>query len=120
MADQTKEQVKKNLEKVLGGGITQAELDGWKEKYKEVSIVTVKLNANESLTGYFKKPTREILAYVTNLASDKQVFEAREFLATNTFIGGDKSILTNEDAAIAAQIKLWASFNFLQAEATKY
>ena len=132
MADQTKEQVKKSLENSLGNneqetekpilanGVTQEQLDAWKEKYKEVHIITVHLNEHESLTGYFKKPGRDIMANVVNLNQDKKVYEAREFLLLNTFIGGDKTITTNFDASITAQTKLWTALNFLTAEATKY
>jgi hypothetical protein len=132
MADQTKEQVKKQLENSLGNdeqqllqpilanGVTLEQLDAWKEKYKEIHIVTVHLNEHESLTGYFKKPGRDVMANVVNLNQDKKVYEAREFLLLNTFIGGDKAITTNYDASITAQTKLWTNLNFLTAEATKY
>lgn len=68
MADQTKKQVADSLNmalvadeqeapvQVLFAGVTQEQLDEWKAKYKEVHIITVKLNEHESLTGYFKKP----------------------------------------------------------------
>ena len=105
---------------VLFAGVTQDELDAWKTKYKEVHIITIKLNEHESLTGYFKKPDRNIMANCINLASDKKQYEAREFLLNNTFIGGDKTITSNFDAAVSAAMKLWNSVNFLTAEATIY
>jgi len=120
MAEQTKDQVKKNLETLLGGGVTQAQLNEWKEKYGEVSVVKVTVSATKELTGYFKKPTRDIMAYCINAANNEKVYEAREFLVTNTFIGGDKEITTDYDASLAAQISLWRSINFLKAEVTKY
>lgn len=119
-ADQEKTNDDTNAPEVLFAGVTQEELDNWKSKHGEVHIITVKLNEHESLTGYFKKPNRDIMANCINLAQDKKIYEAREFLLNNTFIGGDKAITTNFDAAITAQTKLWASINFLTAEATKY
>lgn len=107
-------------EQVLFAGVTQEQLDEWKAKYKEVHIITVTVSDHESLTGYFKKPGRDIMANCINLAQDKKVYEAREFLLLNTFIGGDKQIITDFDASITAQTKLWTSINFLTAEATKY
>jgi len=101
-------------------GITQAQLDEWKAQYGEVSIVTVHIDDNESVTGYFKKPTRAVLANVVNLQYANKTYEAREFLVNNTFIGGDKKITTDFDCAQACQSKLWASVNFLKAEVTKY
>lgn len=134
MADQTPKQVKDSINKALGNGadeqetpaqvlfagVTQEQLDEWKAKYKEIHIITIKVDESTSITGYFKKPTRDIMANCVNLAQDKKVFEAREFLLLNTWIGGDKTITTNPDAAMPAQTKLWASLNFLTAEATKY
>jgi len=132
MAPQTKEEVKTNLSKALGAepaeapvqvlfsGVTQEQLDEWKTKHKAVHIITVALSEHESVTGYFKKPDRNVLSIVVNLAQDKKIYEAREFLLLNTFIGGDKTITTNMDASVPAQTKLWTSLNFLTAEATKY
>ena len=114
------EETQDKQDQVLFAGVTREQLDEWKAKYKEVHIITVSVNENESLTGYFRKPGRDIMANCINLAQDKKVYEAREFLLLNTFIGGDKQITTDFDASISAQTKLWTSINFLTAEATKY
>jgi hypothetical protein len=111
---------KTEVPQLLHAGVSQDQLDLWKEKYKEVHIITVRLNEHESLTGYFKKPDRNIMANCINLAQDKKNYEAREFLLNNTFIGGDKTITTNFDAAVSAATKLWGNINFLIAEATIY
>ena len=119
MAKQSEES-KKNFDNKLLGGVTQEQLDEWKAKYGRVYIITVKLEDGDSLTGYFKKPIRDIMANCINLASDKKLWEAKEFLMLNTFIGGDSAIKKDYDAAFSAQTKLWAEQNFLIAEATKY
>jgi len=105
---------------VLFEGVTQEELDEWKEKYKEVHIITVKVSDSESITGYFKKPDRNVMANVVNMANNGNMFGAREFLLNNTYIGGNKRITTDFDASIVAQTKLYAGLNFLTAEAVKY
>jgi hypothetical protein len=105
---------------LLFSGVTQEQLDEWKVKYKEVHIIRIALNEHETLTGYFKKPDRNVLSIVVNLAQDKKIYEAREFLLINTFIGGDKTITTNMDASVPAQTKLWTQLNFLTAEGMKY
>lgn len=132
MAPQSREQTKKNLSAALGdeqvetpvqvlfAGVTQDQLDEWKAKYKDVHIITVALSENESITGYFKKPERNVLSIVVNLAQDKKIYEAREFLLLNTFIGGDKTITTNMDASVPAQTQLWIQQNFRPAEGMKY
>ncbi|MEJ7778446.1 MAG: hypothetical protein WKF68_02550 [Daejeonella sp.] len=107
-------------ETMLPGGISQGQLDVLKGKHLEIHIVTVHKTATEALTGYFKKPSRDVLANVINMSTEGKVFEAREFLANNTKVAGDDEILTNEDVAIAAQIQLWKSLDFLKAEVRKY
>jgi len=114
------DQDEKEAPKYLCAGVTQEQLDDWKIKYGEVHIITVMVNENESVTGYFKKPNRDIMANCVNLVHDKKTFEAREFLLNNTFIGGDKAITTVFDNAIAAQTKLWTQVNFRIAEGLKY
>jgi len=120
MANPTKDQSKESTNTMLPGNVSQGTLDGWKEQFKEVHIVTVTVNEHEKLTGYFKKPGRDIMANCVNLSQEGKVFEAREFLANNTFIGGDKTILSNFDAAVITQTKLWSALNFLKAEVVKY
>jgi len=115
-----KETKKQSAPGNLPGGTTQAQLDAWKTKYGEVHIVTVQLTDDKTITGYFKKPGRDILANCVNMSTEGKTFEAREFLANNTFIGGDSEIQTNFDAAVITQTKLWASLNFLKAEVRKY
>jgi hypothetical protein len=107
-------------QQLLFAGVTQEQLDEWKTKYGEVHIVTVHINDNESVTGYFKKADRNIMANCVNLVHDKKTYEAREFLLINTWIGGDKAITTKFDCAVVAQTKLWANMGFLTAEASKY
>lgn len=104
----------------LPGGVTQDQLEAWKAKHKEVFIVSVKRNDGTVVTGYFKKAGRDVIANCVNMASTERIFEAREFLAKNTFLGGDPAIDTDEDVSIAVQVNLWKSLNFLQAEVQKY
>ncbi|MBD3748937.1 MAG: hypothetical protein IE931_05530 [Sphingobacteriales bacterium] len=114
---------KQNLEgapKMLAGGVTQAQLDAWKAKHGEVHIISVEVSKDDKAVGYYRKPDRDVLANVVNKATDGLMFEAREFLAQNTWLGGDKRHQTNDDVAIPAQTRLYASLNFLKAEAAKY
>ncbi|MHB8207779.1 hypothetical protein [Mucilaginibacter sp.] len=105
---------------VLFAGVTQQQLDEWKAEHKEIHVITVKLNEHELLTGYFKKPCRNIATTCIAMFNDNKTHEASEFLLNNTFIGGDKQITTNQHASLSAQTKLWTSVNFLTAEVTKY
>jgi hypothetical protein len=120
MAKQDQKDVQESLKKALGGGITQDQLDVWKANHGKVYIVSVVVDENRTLTGYFKKPGRDIIANCVNLTHEGRLFEAREFLWNNSWLGGDAELKTNEDAAMAGQVKLWGCFSFLKAEAQTY
>lgn len=105
---------------MLPGNVSQTQLDGWKAKYGEVHIITVKVDKEDTAVGYYKKPDRHVLANVINQQSIGQVFESREFLAQNTWLGGDARHQTNDDVSIPAQVELAKSVNFLAAEVRKY
>lgn len=106
--------------KMLAGGVTQTQLDKWKKEFGEVHIITVTVSPNDKAVGYYKKPDRHILANVINLQAVGSLFEAREFLANNTWLGGDNRHQTNDDVMITTQVQLAASVNFLKAEKAKY
>lgn len=120
MAKQNQTELKEKLDALIHGQVAESVLEGWKRKHVEVNIVDVTLEDGSLSRAYYKKPDRNIIANCVNDASAGRVFEAREFLANNTFIGGDQRHQTNDDVAIPAQIALWKSLNFLKAEATKY
>lgn len=120
MAKQNQDELKEKLSEMLPGQVKQSVIDGWKNKYGQVITVTVTLEDGTQCVGYYKKPTRDIIANCVNDASAGKVFEAREFLAQNTWLGGDDRQQTNDDVAIPAQVELWKSLNFLKAEAVKY
>ena len=105
---------------MLPGGVSQTALDGWKTKFKEVHIITITVDKDDKAVGYYKKPDRNILANVINMMSAGEVFESREFLAQNTWLGGDNRHQTNEDVSIPAQVQLAKVLNFLKAESSKY
>lgn len=115
-----KQENTENLDPKLVGQVAENVLDGWKRKYGEVIIVEIELEDKTKSVGYYKKPTRDIIANCVNDATAGRVFEAREFLAQNTWLGGDNRHQTNDDVAIPAQIHLWQSLNFLKGVARKY
>lgn len=105
---------------MIPGEVDQKVLEKWKTEFKQVIIIDVHLEDKTKIRAYFKKPTRDVIANCVNDATSGQVFEAREFLFSNTWLDGDSLFQTNEDVAITAQIQLWKSLNFLKAEAVKY
>ena len=105
---------------MLPGGVAQNTLDGWKTKFKEIHIITITVDAKDKAVGYYKKPDRHVIANVVNMMSAGEVFEAREFLGNNTWLGGDARHQTNDDVSIPAQVQLARVLNFLKAESSKY
>jgi len=104
----------------VSGELPDNVVEAWKRKYGDVNVVTVTAEDGTHLVGYYKKPDRNIIANCVNDASAGKIFEAREFLAQNTWLGGDKRQQTDDDVAIPVQIELWRSLNFLKAVAKKY
>lgn len=111
---------KEAVAEMIPGEVDQKTLELWKIQHKQVIIVDVELEDKTIIRGYFKKPGRDIIANCVNDATAGQIFEAREFLASSTWLGGDTQFHTDEDVAITAQVQLWKSLNFLKAEAVKY
>ncbi|WP_442589195.1 hypothetical protein ACSBL2_24565 [Pedobacter sp. AW31-3R] len=118
MANTTKN--KETTTEMIAGEVDQRTLELWKAQHKQVIIIDVELEDKSKIRGYFKKPGRDIIANCVNDATAGQIFEAREFLANSTWLGGDTQFQTDEDVAITAQVQLWKSLNFLKAEAVKY
>lgn len=120
MAKPNQNTAQDKVEDLLPGNVTQKDLDKWKEKHGGVHIITIHIDAKDKAVGYYKKPNRDVIANVVNMASAGQIFEAREFLCNNTWLGGDTRHQTDDDVAIPAQIELYKAVNFLKAEAAKY
>ena len=102
------------------GEVKQTVLDNWKQKYGEVTVIEVDIANGKKSIGYYKKPDRNIIANCINDATAGRQFEAREFLANNTWLGGDAQQQTVDDIAIPAQTALWTSLNFYKAASRKY
>jgi hypothetical protein len=80
----------------LLGQATTAQIDAWKKEHKDVFAITV-----EGHIGYFKKPNRVVIS----LASTKVKENPMGYIETileNTFIGGSREIIENDDYFLAA------------------
>ncbi len=81
-------------------------LDKWRDQYGGIYIVNVFENDSSILTGYFKKPSKELRAFCIEM-SNTSLCEAQTYLYQNTYIGGNPKITTNEAAALAGMCQLW-------------
>ena len=81
--------------KPLIGQATEAEIAQWKKDFKDVFSITV-----EDHIGYFKKPDRKAIAYASTLLKQSPI-DYIESILENTWIGGSKELLTNDDYFLA-------------------
>ena len=88
--------MKTAAETALIGEVTQAQIDAWKKEHKEVFKITV-----ETHVGYFKKPNRTIIALASTKVKENPIGYV-ETILENTFIGGSREILENDDFFLAA------------------
>ncbi len=87
--------------------ISQMEIDKWKDKYSYVVKITIELLDHSKSIGYYKAPDVHIITKCLNLLKQDNIGEAREFLAQNTWLGGDIDQQIKESYAIPAQATLW-------------
>ncbi len=83
-------------DKKLIGQATPEQIEAWKKEHGEIFQVVV-----EDHLAYFKKPGRKILAYASKALQESSIQYVEELL-DNTFVGGSKEVLTNDDYFLAA------------------
>jgi hypothetical protein len=100
---------KEEKPKVLAGGVTQAQLDGWKNSLgaDEVKEIEVDLDENRKVSGYFKKPGLEVLAASTQKPDP---ITSGTVLFDNCYLGGDPEIKENNEVKFAVLLQLHKIF----------
>jgi len=81
--------------------------------------LTVQDDNGTTLTGYLKKPTRNIVARAMSLLAQNKVLEAGEFVLENCFAGGDEQLLQDEDLKVAAAMQSIQAVQVLDGELKK-
>lgn len=71
--------------------VTQAVIDGWKEKHGKVT----RYKAHDKVA-YFRTPTRKEAEAASVLAQDKKPVQSNEMLAKACFLGGDEEIIKED------------------------
>ncbi len=82
--------------KKLIGQEAQDKIDQWKKEYGDVFQVKV-----DGHVAYFKKPGRKILASASKSLENSNI-QYVEDLLENTFIGGSREVIDNDDFFLAA------------------
>jgi hypothetical protein len=80
----------------LVGQATADQIAAWKKEHKEIFSITV-----ENHVGYFKKPNRTIIALASTKVKENPIGYV-ETILENTFIGGSREIVENDDFFLAA------------------
>jgi len=115
----------KNQDKKLEGGITQAQLDQWKEQY-EGEVYKIKVPDEKSgkthlgyVTTVKQKRDRNIYARAASLYNADQIVEAAEFVFANTWLGGDEKLRSDDWLRSAAALECMNYFQLPKAESEK-
>lgn len=82
-------------EKMIGEA-TPGEIAAWKKTHGDLFAIKV-----ENHVAYFKKPDRNAIAYASTLIKESPI-KYIESILENTWVGGSKEILTNDDYFLPA------------------
>lgn len=102
------------------GGITEAQIKQWKARWGEVHQVEVPVDdtGREKLTGYFKKPSLEIISASARFAESDPI-KSGTVLFENCWLGGDEALKTNDEARVSCMKVLGKLFRVREATIKK-
>ena len=80
----------------LIGQATPEQIEAWKKEHKDLFSIQV-----EGHVGYFKKPGRQVIAVASTRVKDNPLGYV-ETILENTFVGGSREIIENDDYFLAA------------------
>lgn len=90
-----------------------------KHKVKEVFEISVEMGEGDTATGYIKKPDRKVMgAAMSHFQSNP--LKANEIILNSCWLDGDRRILEDDDAFMAAGVVLEQVIQIRQAEIKKY
>lgn len=87
--------------------IEKSVLDQWKKTFKGLFVVEVSVTNEDKAIGYYKTPSAMIINVCLDQLNTFGLSSAMEFLANNTWLGGDYRQQVNDSVALAAQAELW-------------
>jgi hypothetical protein len=106
--------------KLLPGGVTQEQFDGWKNSGFMINQIDVAVSADDTATCYITKPRRDHVAVAMSLYAKDKILECGEFILNNAWLGGDVRCKTDEDISMAASIQASSTIKFLEATIKKH
>jgi hypothetical protein len=87
--------MQKKEQNTLTGQAAETQIVKWKNQFGEIFTATV-----DNHIAYFKKPTRQQLAYAMMLQNN--MLKQTETLLKSCFVGGSEAILTEADYFLSA------------------
>lgn len=103
---------------MLPGGVSQAQLKQWKNRWGEVTQISVKTDDGRTLYGYFKKPDLETIAASTRFI-DTDPVKGGVIVMENCWLGGDEAIKTDDEAKFSVILRVNKLFKVLETEVKK-
>ncbi len=82
--------------KKIHGQATEAKIESWKKEHGDIFQVSV-----DDHVAYFKKPGRKILAAASRALQESSI-QYVEDLLENTYLGGSREVIDNDDYFLAA------------------
>jgi hypothetical protein len=107
------------LTKVLPGGVTEAQVKGWKKEHGDVHVIEVKVDENDTATCYIKEADRNVTAVAMSLYAQNKPLETGEFILNNCWLGGDDRCKTHKKISMAAAVQAKNTVQFLEATVKK-
>lgn len=92
-----------------GGEITEAQIEGWKQKHGKVARVDV-VDGEDTHIGYFHRPSFETIKAVTKVAKSDEV-EAGKIMFDNCWLGGSDQLRKDPVLFMAVQQRLAEMLN---------
>lgn len=111
----------------LYGGVTEAMLAGWKEKYhdKLCVITVVHPITNNTLGCYLRPMGRNEISIATSFSQNKQLVEGGEVILESCWLGGDEVLrqqntdVFDQQAAASAAMASWKNYPRFEGKAVK-
>jgi len=101
------------------GIVSEAQIEAWKQKHKEVHTLTVEVSDNDHAVCYLRKLNRDHIAIALSLYNQDKLLECGEHIVQNAWLGGDERCKIHEDIAIGAAIQANKLITFLNGSIKK-
>jgi hypothetical protein len=108
-----------NQENVLPHGVTQAQIEEWKKKHKDVYLIKVKDEQGNTKSCYLRRPDRKVLDAAYKAMQKGSISKFNETILNNCWLAGDEEIKTDEYLFGGVAEKLGDIIEFAESEVKK-